>query len=290
MMDEGDEMSKGSKQQYKQFAMNTLEDGCLVLKSLIVPVIIDLEKFKDYSAEADTLLNEHKSDGVIPAKEYDSVHDKVLYQQRELLRFIADHQSSSFSYISVRQFLIKKGFLKRSLDDGSNEILSELLNIRNWSFHNVQSMTVADLEIAKKSIPPEVAGMVEIKPMLNPVIIRKIKTYTCKMLEDFVLHNKIRVVQFETILSEMKKDYEEMYNSLPNTAYMMTSIGLSREVQYVEQEIVKQDPENAGSNIASLSMGIQKGKYDGSKGALDRLISKNEGVVQHHKTNSSVDP
>jgi hypothetical protein len=84
----------------------------------------------------------------------------------------------------------------------------------------------------------------------------------------------------------MKKDYEEMYNSLPDTTYMMTSIGLSREVQYVEQEIVNQDLENGSSNIASLSMGIQKGKYDGSKGAFDSLTSKNaknEEIVQHHE-------
>ncbi len=40
-------MSKGNKKQYKQFAINSLEDGCLVLKSLIVPVIIDLEKFSE---------------------------------------------------------------------------------------------------------------------------------------------------------------------------------------------------------------------------------------------------
>lgn len=41
----------GNKQ-YKQFTINTLEDGCLVLKSLIVPVIINLDKFKAYSQEA----------------------------------------------------------------------------------------------------------------------------------------------------------------------------------------------------------------------------------------------
>lgn len=257
-------MSKGNKKQYKQFAINSLEDGCLVLKSLIVPVIIDLEKFRNYSDEAEVLLEKYKLDGFIPANIYDSIHDKILYQQRELLRFMADHQFSSFSYISVRELLEKKGFLKSSLTENSNKTLKELLDIRNWSFHNAQSMLVADLEMAKKSIPSEMVGSVEIKPMLNPVVIRKVKTYTWKMFADFVFHNKVRLAQFELILSEMKKDYQEMYGFLSDTAFMQTSSGLSREVQYIEQEIENQNPKKAGSSIASLSMKIQKGKYDGS--------------------------
>lgn len=257
-------MSKGNKKQYKQFAINSLEDGCLVLKSLIVPVIIDLEKFRNYSDEAEVLLEKYKLDGFIQANIYDSIHDKILYQQRELLRFMADHQSSSFSYISVRELLEKKGFLKSSLTENSNKTLKELLDIRNWSFHNAQSMLVADLEMAKKSIPSEMVGSVEIKPMLNPVVIRKVKTYTWKMFADFVFHNKVRLAQFELILSEMKKDYQEMYGFLSDTAFIQTSSGLSREVQYIEQEIENQNPKKAGSSIASLSMKIQKGKYDGS--------------------------
>ena len=257
-------MSKGNKKQYKQFAINSLEDGCLVLKSLIVPVIIDLEKFRNYSDEAEVLLEKYKLDGFIPANIYDSIHDKILYQQRELLLFMADHQSSSFSYISVRELLEKKGFLKSSLTENSNKTLKELLDIRNWSFHNAQSMLVADLEMAKKSIPSEMVGSVEIKPMLNPVVIRKVKTYTWKMFADFVFHNKVRLAQFELILSEMKKDYQEMYGFLSDTAFIQTSSGLSREVQYIEQEIENQNPKKAGSSIASLSMKIQKGKYDGS--------------------------
>ena len=40
-------MSKGKKKQYKQFAINSLEDGCLVLKSLIVPVITRFGKVSE---------------------------------------------------------------------------------------------------------------------------------------------------------------------------------------------------------------------------------------------------
>lgn len=143
-------MSNGTKKQYKQFTINTVEDACLVLKSLIVPVIIDLEKFKMYSDEAEQILKQYNRKTSIPAGVYDSIHDKVLYQQRELLRFLADHKSASFSYIKVRKILVKKKLLKRELLPESNKILNELLDVRNWSFHNVQSMLTADLELAKK--------------------------------------------------------------------------------------------------------------------------------------------
>lgn len=269
-------MSKGSEKQYKQFVINTIEDGMLVLKSLIVPVITDLEKFNDYAKEAESLLDQYKPDDSIPARVYDSLHDKLLYQQRELLRFIADHQSSSFSYVAVRPLLVKKGFLKREIDESNKKILNELLDIRNWSFHNAQSMTVADLEIAKKSVLTAFAESIEIKPMLNPVVIRRVKTYSWKMLADFIAHNAVRSGQFEKILAEMKADYQEMYYQLPEAPFMMVSFGagLTREVQYIEQEVFMQSPEKAGRAIAALSMGIQKGKYDGTDESFHQWTGK----------------
>jgi len=68
----------GNKQ-YKQFTINTLEDGCLVLKSLIVPVIINLDKFKAYSQEAKELLDNDKNTKAISTNEYDEINDKALY-------------------------------------------------------------------------------------------------------------------------------------------------------------------------------------------------------------------
>lgn len=268
-----EKMSKGSKKQYKQFTINTIEDACLVLKGLIVPVIIDLEKFKTYSDEAEQILNNYSHNTPIPANIYDSIHDKILYQQRELLRFLADHQAASFSYIEVRKILVKKKFLKRVLPVESSIVLNELLEVRNWSFHNVQSMLTADLELAKKSIPDELKGLAEIRPMLNPVVIRKVKSYDRKMLEGFVVHNKVRGEQFTTILSEMKEDYQELVNKLSEESYVVTGMGLSKNVQYVEKEIDFQNPNNAGKNIASLSMGIQKGKYDGTAEAIEKLTT-----------------
>lgn len=269
-------MSKGNKRLYKQFAINTLEDACLVLKSLIVPVLIDLEKFKAYSDEAEQLLKQYDSKTAIPADAYDSIHDKVLYQQRELLRFLADHQATSFSYISVRKILVKKKFLRRDLPLKSSKILNELLEVRNWSFHNAQSMLVADMELAKKSIPKEFKDNAEIKPMLNPVVIYKVKSYDWKMLEGFVKHNRIRGEQFDTILLEMKTDYQTLMDELMEIPYLTTNEGISREIQYIEYEVDSQNPKNAGNNIASLSMKIQKGKYDGAAESTDNLTIDNE--------------
>lgn len=69
--------------------------------SYIYQMIMDLEKFKKYSKEAEELMVMCALGKDIPASLYDSIHDKILYQQRELLQYIADQQSSSFSYISV---------------------------------------------------------------------------------------------------------------------------------------------------------------------------------------------
>lgn len=265
-------MSKGSKQQYKQFTINTVEDACLVLKTILVPVIIDLEKFEKYSLEAEALLKSTLLGECVPAEIYDSLHDKILYQQRELLRFIADCQSSSFSYIEIRKIFIKKGFLKRNLSDKSRNILNELLNIRNWTFHNVQSMLVADLEVAKKSIPPELRNIAEIKPMLNPVVIRKYTSYERGTLEQFVEHNKIRYEEFQCILKEMKVDYQNLIEALPEQSIAVSCLGTDENVQYIVQEIEAMNPNNAGGKIASMSMGIQKGKYDGSDEMFNKLV------------------
>lgn len=267
-------MSKGSKKQFKQFEMKSIEEACLIMRGLLVPVITNIDKFKRYSQEVVELLNKYDVGATIPGEEYDSIHDKILYRQRELLRFIADNQSSSFSYKMVRPMMEKRGFLKRQLDQDKLEILNELLNLRNLTFHNTQSMTVADFEIAKKSIPPKLAKLAEIRPMLNPVVVTKVESYSRDMLMSFIYHNVVRLKQFETILDEMKTDYQEMVNALPDEVYSITGRVMRREVQYIEQTINVLDPDKAGSNIVGLAMGIQKGKYDGSDESFEKCINE----------------
>ena len=89
-------------------------------------------------------------------------------------------------------------------------------------------------------------------------------------------HNKIRGAQFEVILMEMKADYQSLVDELPESSYLVINKGLSREVQYIEWEIGSQNPNSAGRNIASLSMGIQKGKYDGAVAAIEKLTMEDK--------------
>ena len=42
-------MSGGSKQQFKQFTINSIKDACLALGMLISGVVVNLEKYKEES-------------------------------------------------------------------------------------------------------------------------------------------------------------------------------------------------------------------------------------------------
>ena len=66
--------------------------------------------------------------------------------------------------------------------------------------------------------------------MLNPVIVRKVSDYEWKMLEGLTIHNKTRDEQFRLILSEMKEDYQEMINALPDESYIVTCRNSSKNV------------------------------------------------------------
>lgn len=89
-------MSNGTQKQYKQFPINDESDACVVLGSLISGVIINLEKYSEYANEAIELLK-NLDEEYVPAKDYDGINDKLLYRQHEILKFISDHQKSSFS-------------------------------------------------------------------------------------------------------------------------------------------------------------------------------------------------
>lgn len=108
-------MSGGTKKQYKQYPINDIQVACQVLGSLIVGVIGNLNKYKEYSQEVQQLIDRTTESAI--AKEYESINDKLLYRQHELLKYIADHQGASFSYIDIRALYEKKGYLKNSLMD-----------------------------------------------------------------------------------------------------------------------------------------------------------------------------
>lgn len=268
-------MSAGSKKKLKQFTIDNIQDGCLALSMLITGVIVNLEKYKEYAEEAEQLLSNADSE-CIPAKTYDDINDKLLYRQREILKLCADHQNSSFAYIDLRKILEKQGYLTTSLSEEAAGILNELLDVRNWTFHNPQSLLVAAKEAAEKNIPDELKGIATIVPQLNPVLIRKIDAYDLLTLASLTIHTQRRISQFETILNCMKSDYQEMFNSIENKPLLLGVNGFTSDIQYIDRHVVAH-LDDYNSDVAQISMAIQKSKYDGS----DELFNK--WVVRFNK-------
>lgn len=273
-------MSKGSKKQYKQFAINSCEEGMMALSSLIVMLIINLNKYKEYFTEVDFLCKKYinlqdnsEKEINIPSKEYDDINDKLLYRQREILKVLADHQSSSFSYINLREYLVKRKYLVKELDSDTHKMLLEFLDIRNWSFHNPQSLLVASKEIAVKRLPKELVEMVNIEPQLNPILIDTVTHYDLPMLITLVIHANKRIEQFELILENMKADYSEMNKKITPKKYLILNGKLTEEVVYKEIPRISRFIDQS-SDMAQISMAIQKSKYDGSNKSFNEWVIK----------------
>ena len=267
-------MSSGEKQHFKQFSIDSLQDACLALGSLISEASVHYGKYKEYSNEAELLL-ENSDAEYVAAKNYDDIKDKLLYRQHEILKLTADHQSSSFSYKDLRKLLEKKGYISTPLSDETVELLNELLDVRNWTFHNPQSLMVAAKEAAERNIPPELKGIAKIVPQLNPVLITKVEKYELLMLASLTIHTKKRIKQFDTVIKSMKADYQEMYSSIKDKPLLMTSFGLSDEVQYIERYVTAQLT-GCQSDIAQISMAIQKSKYDGTDQTYEKWVLRLE--------------
>ena len=274
-------MSKDNKQ-YKKYSINDVEHACSALNSLIAPVEVNLEKYKEYYQEAIELLVNSEED-VIPAKEYENVYDKILHRQHELLKFIADHHSSSFSYMNLRGLLLKSGYLKNELNEDIRALLNEFLNIRNWTFHNPQSMLVAEDEVVVKRIPEEFKEFVKIVPQVNPVIIKDIVGYTVEKLASFIYHLESRIRQFEMILSCMKNDYQELYDSIKIKPMIISPGADMFKVQYCRQKVIS-GIDDFGSDIAQISMAIQKSKYDGSDDKFNEWVIRRNKKINKSET------
>ena len=265
----GTYMSGGTKQQFKQFTIQTPEDSLLVLGVLIAKVIVNIEKYKDYHLELRQLLQSVLADKkdiediLIPAKQYDDINDKLLYRQRELLKYIADQQKSSFSFSEIADLVNKKKYIQKDVSKEVAGLLREFLDVRNWSFHFPQSMLVASKESAQKRIPDELKPFVKIMPQLNPVIVSRVQYYDIMMLISLEKHAKKRIQQFETILEEMKSYYSEIYHTIPHAKMLLEDGSFSDDVFYVDQYHTSRLTDHHG-DVAQISMAIQKSKYDGS--------------------------
>ncbi len=189
---------------YKQFQIKTKEDALLVLGALITAAIVNLEKYDEYTTEAMILSEQYQGD-FIPGKEYDDIHDKSLFRQRELLAIMGDQAKDIFSYRTLRDWMLK---------------------------HDVEG---------------------------QKLIIRKLEKDVLEVLED------------KLILDEMKIDYQDIYDKL-TLQKLFANSGLKNLVENCKSPVpikiitIEETPgmEDIESSIASLSMAIQKRKYDGS--------------------------
>lgn len=263
--------------QFKQFAINDLSDALMALSTLILSSISNLDKFIEYSKEAMNICDQYNDADTIPADVYESISDKILFRQRELLEYMADEAHDIFSYKTLRKYLLKKNYLTRNLDQETSEVLNELHTIRNWTFHNVQSRLVAEKEAMEKTVPSELVGIAKIEPQLNPIIVVKYKAYTKTMMESFIHHNLTRSAQFAIILDEMKRDYQDMYDQLSNLKIIAVpgaellvegceSLTPVKTVIYEQVFGIK----GTESDVPNISMAIQKGKYDGTQESFDK--------------------
>lgn len=179
------------------------------------------------------------------------------------MKFTADHQSSSFSYIDLRKMLEKRGFLKNQLSEDMTQLLNELLDVRNWTFHNPQSLMVAAKEAMEKNIPDAIKGIAKVTPQLNSIPVPVVDKYELLMLASLVIHAEERIEQFESVLQAMKTDYQEMYDSIENKPFLLSPGGFSSAVQYIDHHGVSRLTDMS-SDISQISMAIQKSKYDGT--------------------------
>lgn len=143
-----------------------------------------------------------------------------------MLKYTADYQPSSFSYIDLRKMLVKRGFLKDQLSEEMTQILNELLDVRNWTFHNPQSQMVAAKEAMEKNIPDALKDIAKVTPQLNPVLVPVVDKYEILMLASLVTHTEKRIQKFEAVLGAMKTDYRTSFDSLPNKSFTLTPDGL----------------------------------------------------------------
>lgn len=263
--------NKSNKKKYKHYPILTLEDGLVALGYLIVSVSVNLRKYKKYNKELQELLEKYlpfvdengDSDVLIPADEYESINDRLLYCQREIIKFTADHQKDSFSYMDFRKTLKNNGYLSEGLSENVSDVLSELLDVRNWTFHNPQSLMVANLEVAQKNIPAELKSYVKVNPHINPVIIPHVINYEIKMLCSLSLHVDRRIKQFDLVLQSMKDDYEKMYQKSPNKPVYLVGPKDTSHAIFMERKSTGRYRDES-TDVVQISMAIHKSKYDGS--------------------------
>lgn len=286
-------MSKGAKNNnYKIYPIDTVQDALHILGHLILEIMRDLEIYESYRRELSDTIEQHvqfddarecvAASLPVPEPVFRSLNDKILYRQMHMLMQLADEQSSSFSYKSLRRFFHKKmHFLKSDLPVDVQEILNEFLDIRNWSFHNTQSRFTAGYEVADKSVPAHLKSLIKLDEQLNPVVCKIHNYYEVAYLVSLEIHMGTRIDRTKRVLDCMRDDYQEMYAALNPQGTVLFNGEFFDNTHAVFKLYRTDQPKpllDMSDQITQLSMAIQKKKYDGTDEAFEKWTLKKPGT------------
>ena len=249
-------MSNNKK--YKRLTFEKKEDFIYALFRLIIQVSSSLQQYKTYALDLEKEVEpflrkeEGKTNSFISADLYNSIHRKLHDVSSELMKYIADLQDSSISYNMFRKIVDNNKAIVSlpSLSDDVQHEIKELLDVRNWSFHNPQSLYVADKEKFDKQIPKELKQFIDWNMTFNPIKIIVPTKYDACCLVSLYIHVSKRIEIFEQILKSMLNDYSAL-------------LGRSASIEIIHDPGITPLFSDSDSQI-QLSMAIQKGKYSGS--------------------------
>ncbi|EJT5938961.1 hypothetical protein QTI54_04675 [Clostridium perfringens] len=244
----------------KQFKFSKKEDYLFVLEDIIGNSYMDILEYGRYIIELRKICEENESNGKVNDQIYRDIKAKLLHSSSQLLKFIADKQSDSMSYNKFRELFNKSNTLGIKLDENKqlDNQLSELLNLRNWTFHNPQSLLVAQKELKDKEkermekeylerFPKEFRKYITPMKDYGLILIEQYDYCDLDMLISLYKHNVERYKVYDKIIDCMISDYSKI---------------LGREViikdgkAYGNRKLF-----HDGLAIANLSMAIQSGKY-----------------------------
>ena len=256
-------MSNNKK--YKLLVFEKKEDFIYVLFRLIIQVVSSLEQYKSYTADLEKEIEPYLKEDVeskssfVSADLYHSFHRKLHDVSSELMKYIADMQDSSVSYNMFRKIAEKHKTIVSlpTLSEDVTKEIRELLDVRNWSFHNPQSLFVADKEKYEKQIPDELKQLIDWKHTYNPIKIVIPTKYDICCLMSLYLHAKKRIEVFDLVLSSMLHDYSGLLGEKVNIDILHDS-----KVIHLMNDSDKQ---------IQLSMAIQKGNYSGTMEDYKRI-------------------
>lgn len=260
--------NKNGAKKYKVFELNSKEAYARYLNFLIRGVYINLNKYKRYLQELREFIysyGEFEGDELvrikkIPYEEFEKIDDMIHNVAMNLIKDIGDSSGSSCSYFKFRT-LIEKNKLKIEVVELSEEVKEALKDVnilRNWMFHNPESLINADIEIYKASFPKELRDYIKVGLNANPIHSYTYEYVSKEFAISLLMHTEKRSVLFDKVYKAMVKDYE---------------ILIGEKLIIKEERVPVRELKGHDAQVVQLSMAIQKSQYKGDEAQLENAIS-----------------